>query len=409
MSEKIFEVEAGFRLVIERVSRDLTIKGWNQEKVKIQDWTDQDDFQEEDTAYRLTFSGDAVLYAPHNLAVKIHKVEGDAVIKGLRETLEIKKVGGDLYLSDLGGTNVSSVGGDLFAKYIRGDLSVQKVGGDCTILDVDGQLSTAKTGGDLILNAVGGGIEARAGGDINAQFSPVSWQAYALQAGGDLTIQFPEDLNAEVNCVSKNGSIILNLGDDHQTLTRKKYQKTFGEGGSSIDLQAGGEIILATKKETWSPKFDFQVDLDPDFSGFSEEFTTQTINQLEKQLDGLDSHLQESLAGLSETLNSLGVPDQKIQEMQEKIAKSSQDAARRVEKITRKTRAKIEKKAAQVQSRAGEKHWGEKRFDLDSFLKNRGKSASLEEEQMMILQMLQDKKISADQANDLLSALEKRS
>jgi len=409
MNQTTFSAEPQSPVVIDRTGGELTLKGWSQAEIRIQASPQTQQVEELDGGYQLEFSGDAVLYVPHTVRVKINRVGGDAHIKGLQEALIIKKVGGDLFLSDLGNTEVSSVGGDLFAKSIRGDLNVQKCGGDCTIQDTDGQLSVEKTGGDLIFNDIGGGISARAGGDIHGSFSPVSWQAYSLRSGSDLSVQLPADLNAVINCHSKTSQITFLSENKEETSSSKEVTRTFGEGGVSIKLEAQGDITVTTREESWSPKFNLHVEMDPDFPNFAEEITSQTIAQLEEQLSGLDQQLQESLSGITESLSSLGLSEEELQSIQEKISSSGENAARSVERITQKTQAKIEKKIAKAQSKARKSRSKKRSFDLESFLGESGREKDLEEERMLILKMLQEKKITADQADDLLSALEERS
>jgi hypothetical protein len=350
-----------------------------------------------------------VLHVPHTAGVEVNRVGGDARVKGLQGALRVEKVGGDLFLSDLGETEVSAVGGDLFAKNIRGNLSVGKCGGDCTVQDTDGQLAVDKAGGDLIFKDIGGGISGRAGGDVHGSFSPVSWQAYSLRSEGDLAVQLPADLNAELECRSKAGRITFQAEDQQETSSSKEVKKTFGEGGVRIHLEAKGEITVTTREESWSPTFNLNLEFDPDFPSFAEEITEGTIAQLEKQLSGLDQQLQESLSGITESLSALGIPEDELRSIQEKIASSGENAARSVEKITQKTQAKIEKKIAKAQSKARTAQPLKRDFDLESFLGESKAEKDLEEERMLILKMLQEKKISAEQADELLAALEERS
>lgn len=409
MSETRLPVQPQSRVVIDRTGGELTLKGWNQDEIRIQAPPETQQIEELDGGFQLEFSGDGVLHIPHTAGVEINRVGGDARVKGLQGALKVQKVGGDLFLSELGETEVSSVGGDLFAKNIRGNLAVGKCGGDCTIQDTDGQLAVEKTGGDLIFKDIGGGISARAGGEVHGSFSPVSWQAYSLRSEGDLAVQLPADLNGEIDCRSKAGRITF-LSEDHQeTSSSKEVTKTFGEGGVRVHLEAKGEITVTTREESWSPKLNLNLEVDPDFPNFAEEITEGTIAQLEKQLSGLDRQLQESLSGITESLSSLGIPEDELRSIQEKIAFSGESAARSVEKITQKTQAKIEQRIAKAQSKARTAQKLKRDFDLESFLGESNAEKDLEEERMLILKMLQEKKITAEQADELLSALEERS
>lgn len=407
MNTTQYQALPGTRLIVNRTGGDLTLKGWNQQEIRIAAATDSHQVEELDDGIKLDFPGNAVLHVPHSVQLEITRAGGDTQVKGLQGALKIGKVGGDLYLSDLGDTEVSTVGGDLYARNIRGSLAVQKCGGDCIIQDTDGQFSVHQAGGDLLFKDIGGGISARTGGDIHGNFSPVSWQTYSLHSGSDLAVQLPADLNAEIHCRSKTGRVSF-VGNGQEDSGEKELTRTFGEGGVSISLEAKGDIKVITREESWSPKFNLDLEIDPDFPAIADEITEQTITQLEKQLSGLDEQLQESLSGIMESLGSLGLPEEELRSIEEKISSSGENAARTVEKISQKTQARIEKKIAKARSKAQQAQRKKHSFDLEGFLGESSRQKDLEEERMLILNMLQDKKITADQADELLSALEGR-
>jgi len=408
MSEqKMFNLEAGSPLTIKKVGGDLTLKGWNQPGLKVMEWSSADQATSQPDQLVLEMAGDAVLYAPHDQALTIHNVGGDAVLKGFQSPLSIEKVGGDLFLSDLSQARIHKVGGDVFAKHLRKDLTIQACGGDCTVQDVDGQLAVEKAGGDALLSDIGGGLTVTAAGGITASLSPVSWQAYALESGGDLDLQLPEGVNAEIACQSRDRVINLFLEDKKETITEKEYTRTLGEGGPSLTLKAGGEITISTRQETWTPRVDFELDFDADLSGMAEEITSQTFDQIEEHLSDLEEQLQESLAGLADAGAAEGL-EKDLQKLQQKITKSSQKTAHKAQKAAQKAQANLQKRIARAQRKARQRAKKSSEFDLESFLSGQEQQSNLEEERMMILNMLQEKKISAEQADELLAALEEK-
>ena len=408
MSEqKVFNLEPGSSLTIKKVGGDLTLKGWNQPRLKVMEWSGSDQTASQPDHLALEISGDAVLYAPHDLALTIHNVGGDAVLKGLQSSLSIEKVGGDLFLSDLHQAQVNKIGGDVFAKHLRNDLTIRNCGGDCTVQDVDGQLAVEKAGGDVLLSDIGGGLTVTAAGGITASLSPVSWQAYALESGGDLDLQLPEGANAEIACQSRDRVINLFLEDQTETITEKEHNLTLGEGGASLALKAGGEITVSTREETWAPRVDFELDFNADLSGMAEEITSQTFDQIEEHLSDLEDQLQESLGSLAEVGTAEGL-EKDLHKLQQKIAKSSQKTAQKAQKAAQKAQANLQKRIARAQRKARQQAKKSSGFDLESFLSDQDQETKLEKERMMILNMLQEKKITAEQADELLAALEEK-
>jgi len=408
MIEKTFPTQPGTQLEVHHVGGDLTAKGWQRDHLKFVGLEDENQISQAQEKFQVQAAGDLMIYLPDDLQLSLQKVGGDVVIKGLRQPLEIHQVGGDLFLSDLSSPHIHSVGGDLFAKHIRGDLSSQHVGGDSTVQDVDGQCALESTSGDAVLSGINGGVNAEAGGSIHAHLSPVSWQAYDLQAGEDIDLRIPEDTDAEITCRSEEGEINLFLKDGEHTFTKELHHQVLGEGGPPLTLTAGGRISVSTRSETWTPSLDFHLDIDPDLSAMAEEITNQAFEELEKHLNELENHLEEPLSGMADSLEFSPDSLDDLDKLQKKILKASQKSTRKAQKIARKTQAKVEKKLAQAQRRAEKKGRSPGSFDFEAFLGQKQAQDSLDEERMLILKMLQDKKITAEQADDLLSALEEK-
>lgn len=401
MNQKTIPVENLSGLIIQTAGGDLTLKGWKRSEVRLEGMDEVSKVKETDDKMTLESAGDLVLATPHQLAVDILNVGGDVTIANLAAPLSIQNVGGDLYMRDINAPTIENVGGDLFAKHVRGDLTIGRCGGDCHVDDVDGQYADKGVGGDLHLSKVGGGIETTAGGDIQAVFSPVSWQAYDLKAGGALYAQIPEDTNAAFKIHSEKGGIHLNINGESQKIEEEEYQFEMGEGGGQVTLSAGDEVTVSTESGGWSPAFTFDADVE----GLAEQISQQTTAQIQSQLSSLEKHLSEHLSGLTESLEDFDLPEEKMEQVRAKIEEASQRAAQKAQKAAQKAEAKLEYKIAKAQRKARRK---KKSFDLEEFLsqKEEERESVSENERLMILNMLEEKKISAEEAGELLSALE---
>jgi len=401
MPQKTIPITTQTNLVLESVAGDLVLKGWGREDIQLNGEYELTSMEDDADLIQLGSRGDLSLTVPHQLNVSLHNLGGDGSLANLAGELEILKVGGDLSLRDVNQTRIGSAGGDVLAKHIRGDLAIHDLGGDCVVSDVDQQLTAKGVGGDLLISEVGGGIDAAASGDIHARFSPVPWQTYALEARGDLYIRVPTGCHASFQIHSQKESIALQTGGGTERIQDKETTFEMGEGGPHIQLSAAGEVTLSDTRGQWSP----ELAIDADFEGLAEQITQQTSAQIQDQLSFLEQHLEQHLSGVAASLEALDLPQERIDQIQSKIEGASRRAAQNVQKATRKAEAKLEKKIAQAQKNAQRKRSG---FDLDEFLSQREHAAqtATEEERMMILNMLQEKKISVEQAEVLLSALE---
>lgn len=401
MSQQTVPVTTHTRLILESVAGDLVLKGWGREEMQLNGENELISIDEDGERIQVECRGDLTLTVPHQLDVVLNSLGGDGSLSNLAGELEIRKVGGDLSLRDVNQTSIEGVGGDLLARHIRGDLTILNLGGDCVVSDLDQQLSAKSIAGDLLIAEVGGGIDAAAGGDIHARFSPVPWQMYALEAQGDLYIRVPADSHGKFLIRSRQESIILHIDNDSERIQNRESTFEMGEGGPHIQLAAAGEVTLSDSTGQWSPELTFHAD----FEGLAGQITRQTSAQIQDQLSSLEKHLEQHLSGVAKSLEALDLPQEKIADIQSKIEGASRRAAQKTQKAARKAEAKLEKKITQAQKNARRQR---PTFDLDEFLSQREQAAqtATDEERLMILNMLQEKKITAEQAEDLLSALE---
>jgi len=308
--------------------------------------------------------------------------------------------------------DAKTVGAGLTAKRIRGDLAVESVGGVANARDVDGQFHCDSVGGSLRLRDISGGISATAGGSARVEISPVPWQAYAITAGGNLRCNVPDDLNAEVSFNSGAQSIRIKLPNQTLRIKEETHQQEFGEGGTPISLNAGGGINLVGLSSDWEASEDttaeIDIDLGENISSMVEDITQQTTEQINAHLGELDSHLSE----LSTTLEQVGLSEERSQEIQQRLDQARQRATQRAEEAARRAQSKLERKLAAAQRKVARKtrHAHGKAFSIDvDAIRASGRKDSdpvSDEERMLILQMLQEGKVSVDQAEELLAALD---
>lgn len=404
MAQHTIPIDDISQLVIISTGGSLYLTGWNRDEIRIKDPTKQDSFSKEKDRIEITFPNDGIVHLPHHLPVTIESVGKDAVIKGIGSPIQISSVGGDLILSDVSPSNVKSVGGDVFAKRIQGDLVIENVGKDCLINNVKGQLSLQQVGKDIQIEKVSGGIEALAGGDGQVNFSPVPWQAYSITAGGDISIAVPEDCNAELSIESGKKDITVKLGSIDEKVNDKNFTKQLGEGGPSIMLSAGGSVFITSDNFSWLSPLQINAE---QFENIAVDFSAQTAEQIKNHLRHWEADLRESLSGLSDSMESAGLSEENLQQIKIQIEEGSRLAVQKAELAAVKAQAKVEKSIAKAQRKAQKMKRKTREFDLDQFFASQiDKKSVSDSERLMILEMLQEKKISPEEADDLLKALE---
>jgi hypothetical protein len=392
------------RLDVISVGGNLYLTGWNREEIRIKDLSDQDLVETKKKTVELQFPEDGVIHLPHHLEVRLKGVNGEAVIKDLGGELKVSAINGDLTINNIGAVSAESVNGDLIAKHIQGDLKVEKIGGDAIISDIKGQVGLKQIGGDLLIEKVAGGIEAQVGGDGTLDFSPVPWQAYQISVGGDLSVALPVDCNADLTLHSQARDIRILLDPIDISSRQEDLSQQLGEGGPSIMLSAGGKVFLSG--DDYSIFSGFKSDGDK-FLSLKLDFSGKTADHIKDSLGNLEGDLRESLAGLSESLEEIGLSEENLREFGLKIEETSRMAAEKAEFAAIKAQAKVEKNFAKARRKALKAKAKTKEFDLSKFLdRDADKKAVNEKERLLILEMLQEKKISLGEAEKLLQALE---
>ena len=422
MAKKSIKTNTKPSIFVKNVGKDLNVKGWDRPEVLVKSSSDNDIVLEEsEGVIIIECPTDCILYVPYSAEIKVGKVGTNARFKALGGEITIQKIGSDLVLRDVGPTQVEQIGTELSAKRVRGDLKAVNIGSNAIIRDVDGQFGAETIGGQLHLRDVSGGITAVVGGNASVDFSPVPWQAYAIQSSGNIRCRVPGDSNADFEIVNGAQDIRIKTIEGNQRIQEGEHTFKMGDGGVQIKITAGGSMILQTLATEWDSFERIEVDFGAELGAMADEIAEQALSQVESQLDMISSQLETHLSGLSATIRSSGLSEERAKEVQERLERAKERAAERAESAAERTRARLELKIAAAHRKADRKTRTVAARAARKESQSRGdRSFSVmappshpkpvdpvsEEERMMILQMLQDKKINVEQAEKLLSALE---
>lgn len=335
-------------------------------------------------------------------SISIKKVDGDLQIRQMDDNCSIGMVGGDfegnlfdknLLVTEISGDcsvsevngemEIKNVGGDCYLHAIKDGATLQKVGGDCHIDGVVKGLINSMIGGDFISPDLTGDISIIARGDISARVPGVEVQKVSLKAGGDISMYFIEKPSAQFELHSSPEGTVLDFEDGRQELSPANNDFVLGEGKGSFKLTAGGEILLS--QQPWTKHTSHKP-----FRHFNSTFEN-VMEKLKQRID-LDERIAEKADLLSER------------------------ATRYVEKHADKISRKVEKKVTKALDRLDEK-LGQNRIDWQyppqpfaqrETMKEASQEQVSDEEKTIILKMLQQKKISPEEAERLFEALENK-
>jgi hypothetical protein len=306
-----------------------------------------------------------LIFLPTSARVEAEVVGGDVRITGLINAVSVRKIGGDLSLRRVGKAEFGQIGGDLSAHKLEGDLSIDNLGGDAVVQELLGNMRLGNVGGDLMGSDLEGNVEASVGGDVVLRFDPGQEGQSEIQSGGDLLCQFPEGSN--LNVEHQVG------GDLRQSIPGASAPKSgegiqIGEGGAEVRLTAGGDLILGLDR-------------------IEVESTEEVVDDILKEVD-------LKLAEVEARFNALGAGlyDFDADRIGERVRRAVARAQRKAEK-------------ARMRDRVDPASWG---IAAGATLEGFGAPTEdiSEEERLAILQMVESGKITVEEAELLLQALE---
>jgi hypothetical protein len=357
-----------------------------------------------------------VMQVPRDASIIIEKVQGKAVIKGIEGSMTIGEIFSSLVLKDVGQVKIDRVRGDLVAKRIEGRLSIRLVNGNTVIRKVEEDFQVDEDiFGNLVLDDVEGDVDVSVRGNATLRLDPVTGQKYDVKARGNIVCRLPEDASVAVD-IARGGNIRIDLKAARISETvRAPYQLTLGDGDAEMRLEAHGNVMLLQRATDWET-MDFH-NFDMEVEGAAEEISRQVAEQVEAQVEMIEHQIEEQLSSLAASLGASGISKEAADKISQRAREASARATARTqekmakvqEKLQRKWEAsqrRIEQKARAAEKRAQAREgrsWGA------AWPRSSSKPASdpvTEQERLLILQMLAEKKISLEEAEKLLEALE---
>ncbi len=389
---------------VDDVGGDLQIVGWDRQEITAK--TDDDDLVliVEGSLVRAHSDGDLILYVARDADVQISNVGGDADIRALAGNLTTAKIGGDLQVRNVGSLNVTSVGGDMSLRGCAGDLHAQNVGGDASLHEIKGNVNI-QVGADFYLRGAEGNVQARVGSDAALYLRPVPGKDVNVQAGSDVLLRLPAKADVVLSLQGcDDESIRIDLPGVTATKIGMARNLVVGAGGSTIKLVAGSEVIVTSRGEEW----DNVAEFDP--LGRDGPFSPG-------EFPGLSSDLHERIS-------------RRVEDATRRALEASMRAREQSDRVQTRVDAAMRRAEEKMQtSERRSMHMGIKvgRFgaSLDGSrppsapippippippfpigLQHAAAEPVTDPERLVILKMLQNKKISVQDAEKLLAALE---
>jgi hypothetical protein len=377
-------------IVIQTVAGDLRLRGRAGDRLVIDgDGADVEQIAE-GQAFVVSCTGDARISVPDEVKVSVQQVGGDAKITDLGADIDVQTVGGDLSMRNVQGIQVKAVGGDLRIKHAGGNVTVEAVGSDATIREVDGAVWVAAVGADLyVRNVEGSCVVERVGSDLVLSLDFAPGRDYRFSAGGDVFCRVKPDTNVTFVLPADTE---LQVGLDAHAEEKEDGDQRIvilGDGSASVHINAANTLNLVGEEEDE----DYMID-----------FGAQIGEELEARLSTLEEKLSQHLDGLDERIQARTVY---ITEKAERLAeRARQQAERAAERAQRQAERAMRNMDRQMKKKRGGARSAFTFGAPPSSPPTRPSEPVTEQERMMILKMVQENKISIEEAERLLAALD---
>jgi hypothetical protein len=389
MKQTTLTVAGAAALEVANVSGDLQVVGWDRPEITAKADGDTLTLMLDGDLAHASSDNDLILYIPCETNLRVASVGGDADLRAVSGEIEISNVGGDLQMRNVGITAVSSMGGDLSVRDCKGDFVAENVGGDASLHQMRGDVSVT-VGADLYLREAEGNISTQVGADAALYLHPKPGQVVSVQAGSDILLRVPSKVDAEFTLQGcDDESVRVDLPGVNPAELGMFRQFSVGSGAAKINLTAGAEVIVTSREEEWQSVADF----DP--LGREGPFSPG-------EFPGISSDIQDKIS-------------RRIEEATRRAMKASMRAQEQSERVQHRVDAAMRR--AEEKMRSAERRSAHTGFSAGRWGVNFGgprpptppvppSDPVTDAERLTILKMLQEKKISLQDAEKLLAALE---
>lgn len=403
---------------IDEVLGELQVKGWDQDEVEVKAVQNDLELEEQDDVVHLRCRGNCAVRLPSGATVKVGQIKGDARFKLLEDQLQIESIQGSLILKNVAETQIGTINGELFARAIQGDLAAENIRGNAAVRGIQGQCTLDEVGGNAEVRDVEGSLRVRAHGNAWVRLSGLEGEAYEIRAHGNAMCRIPGDADVTLNLSSGAQNIRLKLPGGSQDVRQAHLETTLGSGTILMEVFAGGNLSLSADEDADLEGEAGGIPGDEDFGPLEQDFTRQIETQIEAQVESMTRRINEQLSRLNEHMGRLGLSDEEAEDIMQQARASSERAAARAQERMRHAQERLERKLentrrrnelkAKSADRRSRRSWSFEFPSPPAPPSPPPPEPVSDEERLIILRMLEQKKITLEEAEALLASLEGR-
>ena len=425
MYQKRITTSESPRVEVTACQGDLAVATWDNAEVLIEvDSEEVLTVEEKEGAVALAINGDCSLTVPAVASLMVIQAQGDLSVQGARGIVEVATVQGDAQFQDGtasaslstvqgdltverwaaavsagtvrgdarvrqvdGPVEFGTVGGDLLAEKINGPLSARSVAGDAYLRQLNGMLYLSDVGADLIGRAWTAGADvAQVGGDVSLKTVFVGPVTYDIQSRGNLVARALPGSSATFTLQTAKGQIRAK-GVTGEMTEEGQWKGAIENGEAQVTLTSthGNMLLKTVGAGDEDQERDAFAILAADLGRIGAEAGVAAQELAWR----IQQRVADKLATIDLEAIALREAEREVAKAQRMAKKTRRKAERAQEKAQRKVRQHLERETGRGRRRAA----------------GRGQVSS-EEERLAVLKMLAEGKISTQEAETLLQALE---
>lgn len=373
-------------LTIARCSADLVIVGDSERQVVVMGDEDEIHVERQGESFTITANDDCDVHCPPGASVTIRQVNGDLQVQEIGGPLAIEMVSGDAELRNVGPTTLQQVNGDLEVRHVKGNVRIQSVNGDAKLRQVSGLIVLESVQGDLAARDLEGGATVKGvNGDVSLSTVLAEGASYQFEARGDISAKV-EVGSGGARLTLEGCCIHCRLPLEFTERSSRRMVGTLGEGKAELILKAKGDLAISERGESWGPAAEMEF----------ESAMESWAQQFEAQMADMQRKLEERLAH---------IPFVDSEHVSRRAQEAAERARRQAERAAERARARAERMSRKHRPRGFGFHMSWEPASTPRPPQPPVEPVS-DAERMAILKMVAEKKITAEEAQKLLAALE---
>lgn len=394
-------------IVVEECLGDLSVQGADEPRLtlSLRDGVDALSLRREGETLSLTLRADAHLVCPRGARLTLAAVRGDLRVRDFSGPLTVGAVSGDGTFRQVGPLTLGEIYGDLSLNSVSGEVRIREVFGDARVQEVDGPLSVRAVRGDLRAAGLRGGAAVEGvGADLRLRPPYVPGAAYHFGVGSTARIVVPADAGVRF-ALRAGGRVRSTVPGLSLTEAGGVMSGTLGGGEALVEVVAGSHILLvpeAGEEAEWGV-----------WAAGVEDIGAVVEARIAEAMALLETRLDETLRSVDreEIRQRVERAAERARQAAERYAREAGEAARREAERARREaqqeaeRARREAERARMQAERAERRWQRASGRRPEPARP---TAAASEEILRVLRLVEEGKLTPEQAADLIAALEGR-